>query len=212
MRHTVFATFFILATISCMSLPAEVLCFGFGAAATGGSGELKADNNSLWVNSDPVTRYDQTRFALGFIYDTNVIQDKIFNYRLGVSYEHMNARAPGKGFSLKGMSVQNDFGFSLIRDENTRLWVGPEVKVEFLEGTETVQGYAYHEDVFSVGIGPVAGVNYRLNEDLFIAFKFGFLFQNGFRLFSEWEERYGFISFGLIQSLGGETKPARKTP
>lgn len=203
MKTATYAALIGLITICFIAAPNDLMAFGFGVAGSVASGDLKASSESLFGYGTPTARYDQTRRSIGVIYDTNVGRDAIFNYRLGISYQDLKARSSEGRFRLEGVSIENDFGFSLVRSEALRLWVGPELKIEYLEGNnETATGYQDHMGVLGVGVGPVAGVNYRLGNDVSLTVKGGYLFQEGVRLFSEWEERYGFLNIGLIFRLG----------
>ena len=214
MKTTVCLALIAFAAICSITVPKECMAFGFGFAGSVGTGKLEATEGSMY-GDDIRTRYDQSRRSIGAIYDTNVGRDAIFNYRLGVSYQTMKASSSTGRFDLEGIGFENDFGFSLVRNERVRFWAGPEVKVEFLEGSETYADYKDHANVWSLGLGPVVGVNYRLNDDVSFVVKGGFLFQTGLRFFSEWDEQYGFVNMGLIFNLGrdraGYSEQASKT-
>ena len=187
-----------------IAVPADVMAFGFGVGGSIGAGDLEISTNSVWEGGTTTTQYDQDRRSIGLIYDTNVGKDALFNYRLGISYQKMKADSSESKYDLDGVAFENDFGFGIIRNETLRFWAGPEVKVEFLEGTESSMGYQYHESLLGVGIGPVVGVNFHLGNDLSLLVKGGYLFQSDVRLFSDWDERYGFLNIGVIFRLGGD--------
>lgn len=204
MKNVIFAALAVLIATSLIAVPEDAMAFGFGVTGSFASGDLEANDDSIFGSGGIRTRYHQRRRSVGVVYDTNVGRDAIFNYRLGISYQGMKAKSSTGRFDLEGVSIENDFGFSLVRNETARFWVGPEVKVEHLEGTETFMGYRDHMGVLGVGLGPVAGLNLRLGDDISLIAKGGYIFQSGVRLFSEWDEKYGFITFGMIFNLGAD--------
>lgn len=188
--------------------PARVMAYGFGVSGTFASGSLQTEDYAIFGNGSSTAKYHETRYALGLLYDSNVARQRLFNYRLGIAYQDLNARSGDGKYRLKGVTFDHQFGFALYRTATSRWWVGPHVKVEFLKGRETHDGYRSNESVVGVGLGPVLGVNIGLGEQLSLALSGGYVFQSDLKLFSDWEERYGFVSVGLLYRLGRDAAAA----
>lgn len=198
------ALVFILAALCCVMFPRGALAFGFGADVSAGFGRLKTTDSSIFGGPDTTNSFDETRWAAGLMYDTNVRQDRLFNYRLGISYQNMKASSGNESIDLHGVSFDNDFGFALIRNEVMRLWAGPEVRMEYVEGKIRDANGRFHDNNTAFGIAPVVGANIHLNEDFSLCLKGGYMFLEGVRIFSGWEERYGFFSIGIMQRFGAD--------
>ena len=209
MKNLMMSLVVILAALCCVAFPRGALAFGFGADVSGGFGRLKTTDNFFFGGPDTTTSYDVTRWAAGLMYDTNVRQDKLFNYRLGISSQNMKASSANESIDLDGVSFDNDFGFAFIRDEKMRIWAGPEVRVEFVEGEIRDANGRSHTNNTAFGIAPVVGANLHLNKDISLCLKGGYMFLEGVRIFSEWEERYGFFSIGIMQRFGADRPPAK---
>lgn len=200
------SAFLLLLAGSFAALPQDATAIGLGADVLAGFGRLKKTDDSLYGGSSTTTRLSESRLGVGVIYDTNVGQQQLFNYRLGISYQRMKANTTVENIDLHGVTCDNDFGFRLFSDNDLRLWAGPEVKVEYLEGKSVSAGYRSHTSGLAVGVAPVVGLNLHLNSDLSLSLKGGYMFLEGARIFTEWQERYGFFSLGLIYRLG-ENRP-----
>jgi hypothetical protein len=199
----------LLAVFCCALSPQGAMGFGFGAEAGIGSGRLKKTDHSFY-GQDITTSFHEKRRSAGLVYDTNVGQDRVFNYRLGISYQHMEASSADESGDLHGISFDNDFGFALVSNKEMRLWIGPEVKVELIEGDFRSANSSDHTSDFALGVAPVVGLNVHLDDDLSITLKGGYMFLEGIHIFSDWEERYGFFSIGIIHKLGGDRPQAKE--
>lgn len=184
---------------------------GIGAELSAGSGRLKKTSNSLYGGSDVTARLSESRLGIGLVYDTNVSEQQLFNYRLGISYQRMKAGKDNENVDLHGISFDNDFGFRLFSDNVLRLWAGPELKVEYLEGKSVSAAYSTHTSGLAVGVAPVIGANFHLNNELSLTLKGGYMFLEGAKVFTEWQERYGFFSLGLLYRLES-VRPSSSAP
>jgi len=65
-----------------------------------------------------------------FVLDTAPKDQSFFNYRLNVVWEFITTEEDDSGneTDLAGITVANDFGFAIIRNERFRLWAGPELR------------------------------------------------------------------------------------
>ena len=89
---------------------------------------------------------DYNIYAVGISIDTNVAKNRLFNYRLNVGYQWDE-------FSARGLSLDNVFGFGVLRTRAVRLWLGPSIRLgaDSIGGTSRVQLVA--------GGGAALGVN-----------------------------------------------------
>jgi hypothetical protein len=98
----------------------------------------------------------------GLIIDTNVAKDEIFNYRLELGYDWFNVSwFPGSSAdyyfdTCSKLSSNHYFGFGIIRNQNIRFWVGPQIEVSGLFG----QG---HNGIFG-GVGFAMGTNFNISD------------------------------------------------
>ena len=116
------------------------------------------------------------KFIIGFLMDTAVAHDSLFNYRLSmgfsfVDYEekHKLFKADGYGFQMK-----NTFGYCLLQSSSFRLWIGPTLhffvdslhKRSSLKSHITVDGDIYtisSEKKHILDVGAGGGVELGLN-------------------------------------------------
>jgi hypothetical protein len=153
---------------------------GFYVERAGGSGDWERE-----PDEDTAEDYDsdEDATAFGFVLDTNVARDRIFNDRLQIGYEKWEPKLKLKGsggegrkLELKGFAMTHDFGFGVLRTRHVRLWLGPELKLGYYTGSP--EDYdRYDMWVFKYGVGPVIGANFNIGEVVTLAVKAGFLLQ-----------------------------------
>ena len=112
----------------------------FGAAdlsyAIGLGGYVQGESGSAeWtrdLNFGPEVDVDGdiTRFGAGFVLDTAVAADRLFNYRLNLGFKSFDADLDRSlpDLELFGFNVDNYFGFGIVRSDKIRLWLGPMVR------------------------------------------------------------------------------------
>lgn len=158
------------------------------ANAIGVGGYLTyANANYDWTYEDALTDYEfddsssAPKFGAGFILDSCVAKDTLFNDRLNVGYSFYNMDND-KLPKLKGFDyhVYNSFGFGIVRNEMIRLWVGPQVGIGMLYGT--FDDDSTDEDAnfvtFYGSLGAVAGINVHLASQFSIGFDAGYRFSS----------------------------------
>lgn len=142
---------------------------------------------------------DENHFGLGFIFDTSVGENRVFNYRLNVSFEYFEQSHTYSYYEFSPhyldpylfsvdyhnedfrLAMDNTFGFAVLRTRIVRLWLGPQVRGGFMFG-----------DRAGVTIAPgltVLGLNFNLSP----VFTLGI--EGGFRLaanlyFDEYRQDY----------------------
>lgn len=99
---------------------------------------------------------------VGFVLDTNVARDRIFNYRLVGGFEYAATDWTGaEGFNLYGGSITNTFGFGVWRGPRFRLYLGPDIRLAATTGSP---GLVVEDDITQVdiAIGASIGLNVHL--------------------------------------------------
>jgi len=154
-----------------------------------GSGEIELDDNDFTfdIDSDHKTR------AIGFVLDTNVAKDSVFNYRLNVSLDKMDIDG---GPSLDGYVMDHTFGFGVFRNKYVRLWIGPQINLSYYDDDD------YDLDVFGIGVGPAIGANIHAGDKISFTitsgYKYNFLLGSmSSDDFTGYEGQY-YINFGML--------------
>ncbi len=123
---------------------------------------------------------DADHRSFGLVLDSAVAKDRLYNNRFQFGYDRLTLK-PGQGsmyYDLRGYTISNDFGFSLVRSDDIRLWFGPEVKVSVLWGDDKNSLGTVIRNVGFVGwgVGPVVGLNINMGSAAAFCLKGGFLF------------------------------------
>jgi hypothetical protein len=110
---------------------------------------------------------DTSKLGFGFVLDTTVANDSLFNYRLNIGYgkaaidNEGNLDIEGKNYHLF-----NTFGFGVLRSELIRWWLGPQIGLGLVRGEYD----SLSSDVdnrfttFYFSIGLVTGINFNIGE------------------------------------------------
>ena len=104
--------------------------------------------------------------GLGVMYDTNVGENKLMNYRVGLEYMKLDVDSvDGSSSDQSGSRIDltGTIGFGVIRGENLRLWVGPRMNFAW---NDEVGGVKKTDGAYEIGIGVALGINVELSRDL----------------------------------------------
>ncbi|OGW26325.1 MAG: hypothetical protein A2X56_07080 [Nitrospirae bacterium GWC2_57_13] len=191
------------------ALPAAAA--GFGLVATTGNNTI--DWTSDWVVNSFSTDAEHSGF--GIVFDTNVAKERMFNYR----FEFTKAEATFKNFTAAGLAMEVDgfamnhtFGFGTQLSPMLRFWVGPEIRMTWMDGALTNDPQA-DLDVFGFGVGAAIGLNINFPGQLTLALKGGYSLMNyvgegDSPVTHNWtdydgDEDHAYVTFALIiRSLG----------
>ena len=158
-----FALAFLLSLIATQSY-AVGLGFSFGA----GSEEWEEDRVQLG---------DRDVRNMGFVIDTAVARDKIFNYRFSLLKEENNSS--NAGLDMDGYSMTLDFGFGVLRTKQVRLWLGPQFKGSLYRDVYVgSNNTGLVDDVIGFGFGPVIGLNVHLPQVMSFSFTAAYHFMS----------------------------------
>ena len=147
----------LIAPISLGLLAAPAHASGYGLYLDYALGPIDPD-----IDFFSGTRYETGRISIGFALDTAVAQDKLFNYRMNLGYEHINEKSGGTTFQkFNGGSFENIFGFGVYRSKLMRVWLGPAVRlgVGVLDKDSTGVSFPGNVINLTAGGGLSAGIN-----------------------------------------------------
>jgi hypothetical protein len=121
----VFGAALLIAPLASALLANPAQATGYGIYLDYALGPVKPDAG--WpVNAS----YDTGRISTGLTIDTAVAQDKLFNYRMNLGYEHINEKFNDVTFAkFNGASFENIFGFGVYRSKLMRVWLGPSLRL-----------------------------------------------------------------------------------
>jgi len=145
---------------------------GFYGSVGGGSADWNVDSG--WYSPTDFTKRTN-HFGIGLVLDTAPARDNLFNYQLNVGYDRFrNKKGDAWGNAeFDGLVISNNFGFGGMITPTTRLWFGPEVRLEWADGSpDSYPNYKIH--LFGAGIGPVVGVNFNIGDSHTVAVKAGY--------------------------------------
>lgn len=138
-------------------IPAAASATGMGGYVQFGGGSL-----DLELDFDTIPTFDDEADSLhvggGFVLDTNCAMDKLLNYRMNIGLEYVDTNFDTfNDPSMWGVVFDNTLGFGVYRGPDSRLWLGPQVRLGYYWG----DGSGAMEDFSTavVGFGGVVGVN-----------------------------------------------------
>lgn len=130
--------------------------------------------------------------AVGFVLDTAPIGPAVFNYRLNVGFEGQVLEEDDNednALEMSGVTVENIFGFAVVRKPTLRWWVGPLVRFGYYAGETddyiapdpgvgplTFSRYRTEAELFEFGVGAATGLNIPVGKarSMFLAPTVGF--------------------------------------
>ncbi len=75
-------------------------------------------------------------YGAGLMVDSDPDSNGIFNYRLNIGYDRANVLAANR-IDLNRVNFINTFGFRLFRNETIKLWLGPQLGINYWWGKES---------------------------------------------------------------------------
>jgi hypothetical protein len=124
----------------------------------------------------------------GFVLDTAVASNDLFNYRLNAGYDNViDSGSPFfGGWSTHRITLSNTFGIGLIRNKYIRLWAGPLVEFgchlkkankrtygSFNTDAIIISDYSTNIAMISLAFGAVVGLNINPGDLFTISFEVG---------------------------------------
>ena len=175
------------------------------AVGIGLYGGLSKASNARVRDAELATPEESHMLAgLGFVLDTAVAKNQLFNYRLNIGFEKWNWGVD----TLQGITtaeplrlgIYNTFGFGIIRTKLIRFWLGPQLGLTIFTEPTTDTGtfmdffqLADNNGAFGSTLGLATGVNINIGD------KFTVSIDGGARRYS-----YTYLSANPVQ--GGSKK------
>jgi hypothetical protein len=169
---TLKSLFAALALVCFFGLPdAYAVGLGLYGSTGGGTADWSPDTTADFRKSSEHQSY-------GFALDTAPASDNLFNYNLNFGYDRFSSKNTKhsnawENTDLEGVLMSHNFGFGGLITPSMRVWFGPELRIEWLEGAPS-NFSDYKIRLFGVGFGPVLGLNFSLGERLTGVFKVGY--------------------------------------
>lgn len=117
--------------------------------------------------------FDANKYGVGFVVDTNVAKDRVFNYRFALGYQHHEREFDnGVEGEFNGITMNHAFGFGLYRGRALRVWAGPSIRLSadvLHEDTDDL-----HVVDFSAGGGFQVGLNAHTDDRFSLAISFAY--------------------------------------
>lgn len=147
----------------------SAMAFGIGAYVDGAYNKfsVSGDGGSADIG-------DYGFLGAGLVLDTCLARNQLFNYRLQLGYQK-DLKYPD--FGTHKISMNNYFGFGLVRMQYFRWWMGPQIGIRYyiLEGDESSTSEA------GGNVGLVMGFNFNIGKVFTIGLDFGFRYNFLFR-------------------------------
>jgi len=129
----------------------------------GGEADWTLEND--YSSFDYEYEKDTEHTGYGFVLDTAIAKNKLFNYRLNLGMEEFTSEGGDNSteYEFDSFVIDNTFGFAVFKNKLVRLWVGPQIRVSFSDGK--IKGTDdFDISLFGFGIGPVFGANFNLGK------------------------------------------------
>ncbi|PLX79222.1 MAG: hypothetical protein C0616_11900 [Desulfuromonas sp.] len=123
--------FIVALTTFCVLLMTQAsFAVGFGFF-----GEYEAGDGDFEFDFSDEFDVDSKVYSLGFSFDTDPVSEKVFSYRLNAGYSNLELEDDESvTLELDGFIVDNTFCFGLVRSPNTKIWLGPQIRVGYYSG------------------------------------------------------------------------------
>lgn len=154
--------------------PAAAHAAAVGVYGSVGAGTADWDENTFAGFDNTRDRRDTRHGGAGLVLDAAAPFAPI-GYRLNVGWERITheRRFDVARLELEGIVVDQDLTLQLIGPGPLRLWVGPELRLGFFDGSWDGGG---DEDFLAIGIGPVFGADFRVSPGMAVSWKVGYLY------------------------------------
>jgi len=173
-----FSTFLLFSTSS-------VFALGLGFYVPFGTGDSEQTRENDY-GDDIEFDVDTDYRGIGFVLDTTVARDSVFNYRLNVGYEKGEYSKGGGELDWDRLAIDHTFGFAVLRTKVVRLYLGPQLRLAFLSTDSD-----YNDtNAFGIGFGPVLGANFNIGNTVTLGFDTGYRFTKYFGVYERDDDSY----------------------
>lgn len=207
-RFYLILTLSLVVIFSFVGSDAMAVGIGLYTSYSTGSADWTAEDDSGTLDFEDDTHH----VGVGFILDTNLAKDSLFNYRLKLGYDKLVSeeyRSGNKDFEFDGFIWDNTFGFGVLRNEMLRLWLGPQLGFSGYSGENPYEEGDAH--LFGVNLGAVLGLNFNPGNVITIALETGYKYTKYWGIQEmeyyddfdlEVDEGVPFINFAIIFRFG----------
>ena len=187
-RLSLFFCFTLIFSIFFMTTPivTDSMAFGLGAFYNFyGSGESDLEIDFDYSTFDE--EFDADYRGFGFVLDTNVASNRVFNYRLNLGFKQVDFEYMDIDVDMSGISIENTFGFSVFSNKALRIWIGPQINLNFLSGDDN-----WGDDYWTtgLGLGIVSGINIHAGPVVSICFDLGWRHNKNWGDYEEGNDDY----------------------
>ncbi len=112
---------------------------------------------------------DTNTQGFGFILDTAVLRNSVFNYRLTAGYEEVEY--DDSYAVLDRLALSHTFGFALVRTPFMRVWMGPQIRMTYTYGSDD---YIDYRHIYGMGFGFNMGTNFALGRVAVMSLDMGY--------------------------------------
>ncbi len=118
----------------------------------------------------------KTSFGKGITFDSNIGQNRIYNYRLSLEtirlkIDKINGKTCQGECTSTRYNMVHTFGFGAIRNRDFRLWLGPRLNIAINEenGNSTNRQDDDVSSYVEIGLAAALGANFNINRAFAIA-------------------------------------------
>ncbi len=153
-----------LAILFVLSIQTGMYAIGIGVYGSYNYGSLESKFDDSDSNDDSA-KLKSTLMGGGFVLDTAIARDTLFNYRLQIGGGMLNFKddEDESEFETYQVSCINNFGFGVVRTDIIRFWLGAQIGGHYFIGK-----HKEYDDLAIAGYGgtagPVLGVNLHLGK------------------------------------------------
>ncbi len=120
----------------------------------------------------PTSTYEyEPHSGIGFVFDSNVGQEKTFSYRFNFEYSIADIESSSRLYSSNlrkhKFNFVNTFGFGVIQERYLRFWVGPRINIQY-EHTSSDSNIRV-QNSYGIGLAAAAGLNVIMAERVSLA-------------------------------------------
>jgi hypothetical protein len=178
------AFLFLLSLIMVFAFSSYAYAVGFGFYGSVGSGTSEWDDD--YFTENPKFSLDSEHRAFGVTLDTSLASDRLFNYHLNIgretftskSFMHRGATVTHLGdLELEGLVMTHTFGFGGKLSDSVKMWLGPEIRWHWVEGSPD-KAAGYQVEGVGFGFGPSFGFNFNFDSGLTLMLKAGYIMSN----------------------------------
>ena len=130
--------------------------------------------------SDQDVDADISSLGGGFVMDTAVANDRVFNYRFNFEHEKLEYEYDEISMThdFARTSLNQTFGFGIVRNEDVRIWFGPHISLSYISAKDSHTVGNLREtievDAVGFGIGPVIGTNIHIGHEVSLGLEAGY--------------------------------------